>query len=117
MMLLRVVASRIGWLLVILSASALFCFAGETGTLYRKKCAPCHGQNGEGNKGAKAPSLVSAKVRNMSDDELRKLISQRANGEMEKDPSHTQMKERLTATQAEEIIGYIREMQNKSAPK
>jgi hypothetical protein len=50
----------------------------------------------------------------MSDDDLRAMIFQRTNGEMEKDPSHTLLKQRLTADQAGKIVGYIREMQNQA---
>jgi mono/diheme cytochrome c family protein len=116
MKLLRAVAVRCGLLLAMLSLSAPRSFAADTGgALYRERCAQCHGKNGEGRAGIKAPSLVSAKARKMSDDDLKAVISQRTNGEMEKDSSHTLLKKRLTADQVGEIVGYIREMQSKSS--
>jgi mono/diheme cytochrome c family protein len=105
---------RCGLPLAVLLFSASTAFAADNGgSLYRQRCAPCHGKDGQGNPGIKAPSLVSEKVRKMSDDDLRARISQRTNGEMERDRSHTRMKKRLTADQAGEIIGHIREMQSK----
>lgn len=118
MKLLRAVGARCGLLLAILSLSAPWCFAADaSGALYRERCAQCHGKNGEGRKRIKAPSLVSAKVGKMSDEDLKAVISQRTNGEMEKNSSHTLLKKRLTADQVGEIVGYIREMQSKSTAR
>jgi mono/diheme cytochrome c family protein len=115
---LRPVAVRSTLLLAMLSLSVPGSFAADAGgALYWERCAPCHGKNGEGRKRIKAQSLVSVKVRKMSDDDLRAVISQRTNGEMEKDFSHTRLKRRLTADQAGEIVGYIREMQSKSTAR
>jgi mono/diheme cytochrome c family protein len=118
MKLLRTVAVRGGLLLAMLSSFAPRSFAADaSGALYRERCAQCHGKNGDGRKGIKAQSLVSAKVRKMSDDDLKAVISQRTNGEMEKDSAHTFLKKRLTADQVGEIVGYIREMQSKSTAR
>ncbi len=118
MKLLRTVAVPCGLLLAMLSLSAYKSFAADAGgALYRERCAQCHGKNGAGRTGKKAPSLVSAKVRKMSDDDLRAVISQRTNGEMEKDSAHTLLKKRLTADQVGEIAGYIREMQSKATAR
>jgi mono/diheme cytochrome c family protein len=117
MKLLRTVAVRCGLLLATLSLSVPMYATDIGGTLYRERCAQCHGKNGEGRKRIKAPSLVSTKVGKMSDDDLRAMISQRTNGEMEKVSSHTLLKKRLTADQAGEIVGYIREMQSKSTAR
>ena len=115
---LGVVALRCGLPLAVLLLSASTAFAADTGgTLYRQRCAPCHGKDGQGNPGIKAPSLISEKVRKMSDDDLRATISQRTNGEMDRDRSHTRLKKRLTADQAGEIVGHVREMQSKSTPQ
>jgi mono/diheme cytochrome c family protein len=115
MKLLRTVAVCGSLLLAMLWLSAPRSFATEArGALYRQRCAQCHGKSGEGRTVIKAPSLVSAKVRKMSDEDLRAVISQRTNGELEKDSSHTRLKKRLTADQAGEIVRYIREMQSKS---
>jgi mono/diheme cytochrome c family protein len=114
----RAVAMHCSLLLAVLSLSGPSSFATDTGgALYRQRCAPCHAKNGQGSPGIKAPSLVSEKVRKMSDDDLRAMISQRTNGEMERDRSHTRLKKRLTADQAGEIVGYIREMQSRSTAR
>jgi len=78
--------------------------------LFRQKCAPCHGKNGQGNAGKKVPSLDSAKVRAMPDEELKSLISQRANGEMERKTAHRLLKQRLTPEQVDAIAAHIRGM-------
>jgi mono/diheme cytochrome c family protein len=118
MKLLPTVAVRGGLLLAMLSLSDPRPFAADAGgALYRQRCALCHGKNGEGRTGIKAPSLVSPKVRKMSDEDLRAVISQRTNGEMEKDSSHTLLKKRLTADQVGAIVSYIREMQSPSTAR
>lgn len=88
--------------------------AAEGDILFKAKCAPCHGKHGEGKASAKAPSLVSPKVKGMSDDEIRDLVASRANGEQEKRPMHTLQKKRLTADQIDAIVAHIRELQKKS---
>lgn len=103
-----------GLLLTMLVLPVCLASAAEAGgALFQARCAQCHGKNGEGKTGVKAPSLMSAQVRNMSDDELKAIISQRANGEMERKSSHTLVKKRLTADQVEAIVAYIREMQSR----
>jgi mono/diheme cytochrome c family protein len=114
MQFLRAVTVRCSLLLLMYSWSISAAVAADTGSaLYRAKCATCHGKNGEGKAGAKAPSLKSAKVKSMSDDELKAIISQRVNGEMEKKSRHTMLKKRLTGEQIGGVIGYIREMQSR----
>ena len=87
-------------------------FAADDGaSLYKAKCASCHGEGGKGKPSAKAPSLLSDKVKNMSDDNIRDLIASRANGEMEKKPIHTSIKKRMTADQMTAVVAHIRELQ------
>jgi mono/diheme cytochrome c family protein len=83
----------------------------QTANLYRAKCSQCHGKNGEGKPSMKAPSLVSNDAKKISDKEIRELIVARANGEMDRNPSHTFLKKRLTEDQMEQIITDIRKMQ------
>jgi mono/diheme cytochrome c family protein len=100
--------------LLVLSLPVPMSFAADAGAaLYKARCAQCHGKNLEGRTEIKAPSLKSAEVRKMSDDDLKAMISQRTNGEMEKQSAHTLLKKRLTAEQVAEIVSYIREMQSK----
>ncbi|MBZ5650587.1 MAG: cytochrome c [Acidobacteriia bacterium] len=79
--------------------------------LYRAKCSSCHGKNGAGKPAMKVPSLVSNEAKKMSDREIRELIATRANGEMDRNPSHTNLKKRLTKDQVEQIIVEIRKLQ------
>jgi len=85
--------------------------ADDGASLYRAKCASCHGKKGEGKRSAKAPSLVSDEVKSMSDYSIRDLMASRANGEMEKNPTHTSTKKRLTADQMNAVVAHIRELQ------
>jgi cytochrome c len=87
-------------------------FAAEDGaSLYKAKCASCHGDGGRGKPSVKAPSLLSDKVKRMSDNSIRDLIASRTNGEMEKKPMHTSIKKRLTADQMTAVVAHIRELQ------
>jgi len=85
----------------------------KTANLYQEKCSKCHGKSGEGKPSIKAPSLVSLDARKMSDSEFREFINTRANGEMDRNSSHTFLKKRLTEDQANQIIADIREMQER----
>ena len=105
---LRVIAATCVAVSFLQSASP----ATEAGaSLYLAKCASCHGNNGHGRHSVKAPSLVSEDARKLSDERLRDLIQSRANGEMERTPSHTAIKKRLTDDQIAHIIEHIRKMQ------
>jgi mono/diheme cytochrome c family protein len=83
----------------------------QTANLYRAKCSPCHGKNGEGKPAMKVPSLVSNEAKKISDQEIRELIVTRANGEVDRNPSHKFLKKRLTEDQIKQIITDIRKMQ------
>jgi mono/diheme cytochrome c family protein len=87
--------------------------ADDGGSLYKAKCARCHGQNGEGNPAIKAPSLVSDEAKKMSDNEIKNMIAMIANGEHEKNPAQAISKRRLTAHQTSALVIYIRQMQKK----
>ena len=100
------------FILLLIFCPSRTAYAADSGdTLYKARCAQCHGNNGQGRPRRKAPSLVSAEIKKMSDDELKSLIQQRTNGEMEHKSSHTKLKKRLTAGQVAEHIGHIRKMQ------
>jgi len=47
----------------------------------------------------------------MSDEDIRKLIISRTNGEMERDAAHTSLKRRLTEDQITQVISEIRKLQ------
>jgi cytochrome c553 len=102
-----------GYLLLAISilVSCLAFAADDGARLFQARCASCHGASGKGKPSAKAPSLLSNKVKSMSDDSIRDLIASRANGEMEKKPVHTSIKKRLTADQMNAVVAHLRELQ------
>jgi len=106
---------RPGLVIIAIVVSTIFAIAKDTpsSSLYLEKCAPCHGRTGQGKSSTKAPSLVSDKVKSMSDDNIRELIRSRANGEMERNPAHTGLKTRLSETQINAIVADIRQLQEK----
>lgn len=98
---------------VLVSLCAVAGASEDGGSLYKARCAQCHGRNGQGKTSRKAPSLVSAEVKGMSDEALRDMIQQRTNGEMERKSSHTTMKKRLSAGQVADLVSHIRKMQGR----
>jgi mono/diheme cytochrome c family protein len=100
--------------LLIFSIGNPAAYPADTGeSLYQARCAECHGKSGQGKRRMKAPSLVSAEMTKMSDDQLKAVIQQRANGEMERKSTHTELKKRLTAEQVSDLIAYMRKMQGR----
>jgi mono/diheme cytochrome c family protein len=107
-------ASRCSIVMVTLSVLLSLASAADNGTsLYRTKCAQCHGKSGEGKPSISAPSLLSNEVKEMSDEKIRDFITTRANGEMERSAAHTFSKKRLTEDQITRIVAAIREMQER----
>jgi cytochrome c553 len=85
--------------------------AQDGAVLFKAKCAPCHGLDAKGKPQAKVPSLLSKKVAGMSDIEIKDMIASRTNGEIEKNPAHTKMKQPLTSDEANALLKYIRSLQ------
>ena len=85
--------------------------AAENGAaIYKSKCAACHGADATGKPAVKAPSLVSADAKKLTDDELNDMIT---NGGKEKKASHAFSKKGVTPEQVKALISYIRELQKK----
>jgi mono/diheme cytochrome c family protein len=102
-------------LVLILFASLVFSpaparAADDGATLYKTKCAACHGPDGTGKPAIKAPSLVSDDAKKKSDDDLTDMI---ANGGKDKKPAHAFSKKGVTADQVKSLVAYIRELQKK----
>jgi mono/diheme cytochrome c family protein len=85
-------------------------WAQEGATLYKAKCAVCHGPNGEGKPTMKVPSLAGEKTQKMSDAELTDFI---ANGGPSKKASHAFEKKGLTPEQIKGLVAHIRELGKK----
>ncbi len=97
-------------LLVMTIAVALFIlipnlsWAGDDGaTIYKTKCAGCHGADATGKPAAKIPSLVSDDLKKASDDDLAKKITD--------NPKHPGGVKSLAADQTKAVVTYIRTLQ------
>jgi len=107
--------SRMDWRVLPLSLCLLVFSAplwaqGEGATLYKSKCVPCHGADGTANtsvgKAMHIPDLTSADVQKQTDAELTAIITN-GKGAM---PAY---KDKLSADQIKETVGYIRELAKK----
>jgi len=96
-------------MLVMTIAVALFIlipnlsWADDGATIYKAKCAACHGADAAGKPAAKIPSLVSDDVKKLSDDDLAKKVTD--------NPKHPGSVKSLASDQIKALIGYIRTLQ------
>src|SRR5215467_607906 len=97
-------------MLVLTIAVALFILipslswaADDGATLYKTKCAACHGADAAGKPAAKIPSLVSDEAKKASDADLEKAVTEK--------PKHAGVAKALTPDQIKMVIGYIRSIQ------
>ena len=84
--------------------------AQDAASLYKAKCAMCHGPDGKGEtttgKAMKVKDFASEDVRKMSDADLSDAISK---GKGKMPPYKT-----LTADQVKDLVGYVRAFAKKS---
>ncbi len=79
-------------------------WAGDDGaTLYKTKCAACHGADAAGKPAAKIPSLVGDDAKKASDADLEKAITEK--------PKHAGVAKALTPDQVKMLVSYIRSIQ------
>jgi mono/diheme cytochrome c family protein len=104
-------------ILIVMIALALFLIlpnlswaADDGASIYKAKCAACHGADLAGKPAAKIPSLVSDDAKKASDADLTDMI---ANGGKDKKAMHAFANKGVTADQVKMVIGYIREQQKK----
>ena len=97
-------------MLVMTIAVALFILipklswaADDGATIYKAKCAACHGADATGKPAAKIPSLVSDDSKKASDDELAKAITEKA--------KHPGTVKSLPPDQVKMVVSYIRSLQ------
>jgi len=97
-------------MLVMTIAAALFILipnlswaADDGATLYKAKCAACHGPDAAGKPAAKIPSLVSDDAKKLSDDDLAKAVIEKA--------KHPGGVKSLPADQVKAIVTYVRSLQ------
>jgi mono/diheme cytochrome c family protein len=84
--------------------------ADDGASLYKAKCAMCHGADGAGKPAAKIPSLLSDETKKAPDATLTDDI---ANGGAEKKTTHAFQTKGLAPDQIKMIVSYIRDMQKK----
>ena len=102
-------------ILIVMIAVALFLIlpnlswaADDGATLYKAKCAACHGVDLAGKPAAKIPSLVSDDAKKASDADLTDMI---ANGGKDKKAMHAFTNKGVTPDQVKMVLAYIREAQ------
>lgn len=105
------------FILIVMIALALFLVvpnlswaADDGASIYKAKCAMCHGVEGAGKPAAKIPSLVSDEAKKASDAELADMI---ANGGKEKKSSHAFANKGVAPDQVQMVIAYVRDLQKK----
>ncbi len=104
-------------LLIVMIAVTLFLVlpnlswaADDGASLYKAKCAMCHGADLGGKPAAKAPSLVGDQAKKASDADLTDMI---ANGGKDKKAMHAFANKGVTPDQIKMVVSYIREQQKK----
>ena len=97
-------------MLVMTIAIALFILipnlswaADDGATVYKAKCAVCHGADAAGKHAAKIPSLVSDDLRKLSDDDLARAVAENA--------KHPGTVKSLPPDQVKMVVSYIRSLQ------
>jgi cytochrome c553 len=98
-------------MLVMTIAVALFVlipnlsWADDGATIYKTKCAACHGADAAGKPAAKIPSLTGDDAKKLSDADLTKAITEK--------PKHAGVAKSLTPDQVKMVVSYIRDLQKK----
>jgi cytochrome c6 len=97
-------------MLVMTIAMALFILipnlswaADDGATIYKAKCAMCHGADAAGKPAAKIPSLISDDAKKASDDDLAKSVTEKA--------KHPATIKSLAPDQVKMVVSYIRSLQ------
>jgi cytochrome c553 len=97
-------------LLILTIAVALFVLipslswaADDGATLYKAKCAACHGVDAMGKPAAKIPPLVGDDVKKASEDEIAKDITEK--------PKHAGIAKSLAPDQVKMLVSYIKSLQ------
>jgi len=98
-------------MLVMTIAVALFIlipnlsWADDGASVYKAKCAACHGADGAGKPAAKIPSLTGDDAKKLSETDLSKAVTEK--------PKHAGIAKSLTPDQVKMIVSYIRDLQKK----
>ena len=102
---------------IVMIALALFLIlpnlswaADDGATVYKTKCAACHGADLAGKPAAKIPSLISDDSKKLSDEDLTDTV---ANGGKNKKASHAFADKGLAPDQIKMVVSYIRDARKK----
>jgi len=77
--------------------------ADDGASIYKAKCAACHGADAAGKPAAKIPSLISDEAKKTSDDGVAKAITDTA--------KHPATVKSLPPDQVKMVVSYIRSLQ------
>src|SRR5262249_41267184 len=104
-------------ILIVAIAVALFLIlpnlswaADDGASIFKTRCAACHGADLAGKPAGKAPSLVADDAKKASDADLTEMI---ANGGKDKKPMHAIANKGVTPDQIKMVVSYIRVQQKK----
>jgi mono/diheme cytochrome c family protein len=86
----------------LLLSSSLALAAEDGAALYKKRCAGCHGAQGEGKPAMKAPSLKTTKM------DADQITAHLTKGEPTSKAPHNKAISGLTADQAKAIADYVK---------
>lgn len=84
------------------SLSTLSWAADDGAAVYKKKCAGCHGQQGEGKPAMKAPALKGTSL------SAEKVVDHITKGEPESKPPHNKGISGITEEDAKAIAAFIK---------
>jgi cytochrome c553 len=77
--------------------------ADDGATLYKAKCAMCHGADAAGKPAMKAPSLISDEAKKLADADLAKAVAEKA--------KHPAGVKALAADDVKAVVAFIRTLQ------
>ena len=98
------------WIFIVALLVANAARGQDAVSVYKSKCAICHGAQGEGRSAIKGTSLLSAEAKARSDDTMAAAI---AKGGSKQTASHAFEQKGVPPPQVRLLVTYIRELQKK----
>ena len=89
-------------LIALLSITTMSFAADDGATVFKGKCAGCHGAKGEGKPAMKAPALAGT---SLSADQITTMVSK---GAADKKAPHTKAVSGITEDQAKAVAEYVK---------
>jgi cytochrome c6 len=94
----------VGLALMLLVASSFSMAASDGASLYKSKCAVCHGANGEGKSSIKAPAVEDTKL------DADQIVQHLTKGEPSSKAPHKKGMSGMTVEQAKAIADYVKSL-------